>query len=236
MKFDNQTVWSTEAISRVLGACLVHDDFQPPAGAVVRIVYSRKHDRRLVYSQKGKEVFHSVDSAGVMTVGRGSVRGTKPTYSGWARYGAGHGGDGRRTGKHGCAMLLRLPHPEHVDSKLDPAQVALLVRHEVGHWRGLRHRQMSGMLLDWPRVGAELPGWAEGIEIPLHVRPEPAKLAPEERRERIAACAATQAGKREERARKMLAHFEHGLKLSAAGVKRWKEKVRYYDRKKKVEP
>lgn len=53
-------------------------------------------------------------------------------------------------------MRLRLPRT--VD-ELDTAKMAFLVRHEVAHWAGLRHHQMGGRLMNWPKPGEPLPEW-----------------------------------------------------------------------------
>lgn len=90
-------------------------------------------------------------------------------YSGWATYG-GRNSEFERTKdasrrREPIAMLLRIP----AKGPLDVNQLAGLIWHEVGHWRGLRHGQMgSAMMRPWDfRITDH--GWArvafEGLTV-----------------------------------------------------------------------
>lgn len=216
MILKNETVWSTDALRALVSAACKLDEFRVPDGAIVRVVYSRMHDQRWVDDPDGRHVLSL--ASGERKRGRWSA--TKPTYSGWAYFGA-------HNGRRGCAMLLRLPRPEHIANKLHLGQLAHLIRHEVGHWRGLHHKQMGGSLLAWSHTDdCPVPDWAQGLDVPAYV------ALPKVKQDR-AACTATMVEKREARARRNLANAEHALSLAEARVDRWRRRVKYYERKAK---
>ncbi len=116
----------------------------------------------------------------------------------------------------------------------DFPQFVWLVRHEVGHWRGLDHSQMGPSLLYWRRpegrarlrsfvasgpVGSELPlpAWAADLDVAVE------DAEPDLRKPRPTADAT-----REEKlshARVMLAKSERKAKTAATLVKRWRRRV-----------
>lgn len=86
-----------------------------------------------------------------------------------------------KRGHAGARMVLRLPRPEATavtskvvkigdpdansrpTSALDLGMLVWLVRHEIDHWRGLRHSQMHPAKLKasvWRESGSVLPAWA----------------------------------------------------------------------------
>ena len=97
-------------------------------------------------------------------------------------------------------------------SVMTPEQVTALPRvfvHELGHNRGLRHKEMAAY--------ATLPvSWAEGLAVRKKI------VAPKPKRDVQA--------KRQRRAEKMLAEHEAKLKREQKLVKKWRQKVRYYER------
>lgn len=127
---------------------------------------------------------------------------------------------------NGCArMRLRLPRP---DVAFDFPQFVWLVRHEVGHWRGLNHSQMADSLLHWKRglrkrlgpVGSELPlpFWAADLSVAVEdVEPEPNRKA------RPTADVVREA--KLEHARAMLAKAERKAKIAATLEKRWRRRL-----------
>lgn len=141
--------------------------------------------------------------------------------SGWAAYGA-HNltiPDVNRQSlslaekREGCAMLLRIPR-----TKLHIERFIAVVRHEVGHWRGLRHAQMSGSLLHTNRFNVNDHPWAENLTLGIQEAPKAPTVA-----DRVKA--------REAHVRAMLARHEAQLRRQKALVVRWREKAHYYDRK-----
>lgn len=180
MKIDNQTAYSSDDLRRIIQAVCTYDGFVPQAGAIVRVVYSRR-DR----------------------------------FSGWATYG---GGPSRRRDHGGAAMLLRLPSPKWGPMGDRMAKLLFIVRHEVGHWRGLRHRDMGAAYMEWPDAFAPIQEWAAPLDLQLRVVEEP-KIAMVDR-----------VARREDHARTMLAEHEAKLAREKRLVAKWRAKVRYYDR------
>lgn len=92
---------------------------------------------------------------------------------------------------------------------------ARVFEHEVLHSKGVGHREMtpSQMNCDQP-----LPEWAEGLVVRLK---EP-KAKPS---------AADKVAEREGHAREMLAEYERKQKRVAALLRKWRAKVRYYERR-----
>lgn len=115
-------------------------------------------------------------------------------------------------------MVLRLPAPAPGQLLLDSATRSNLARvamHELAHCRGITHAEMDPELR---RCGDGVQvAWADGIKIAARERP---KSAP---RNVVA--------ERAEHAAKMLARAERRLKLARTIEKRWRAKVRYYERR-----
>ena len=120
-------------------------------------------------------------------------------------------------GHHGCATVGRSASMPGLNMSLslprDPAQLdvgkfARVIRHEVMHWRGVRHADMTD---DQNYCRGACPEWAEGVVIAHRERAVPID---DERRE-----------KRLAHARAMLARAERKAKLAATIVKRWKRRV-----------
>lgn len=140
--------------------------------------------------------------------------------SGWAAFGATncHHDVNRKsvdpkTRRQGCAMLLRIPR-----RNLNLERFVGVVRHEVGHWRGLRHVQMAGSLMHSSLFKMADHPWTTGLTLGLQAAPAAPRMA-----DRVAA--------REQHAREMLAAHEAKLAREKTLVAKWRQKVRYYDRK-----
>ena len=123
----------------------------------------------------------------------------------------------------GCSFvrsLFEVPPP-----RLVPFDVILfgwLVRHEVGHWRGLAHTQMAPVMRwrkVWEAEGRPLPAWCREQVVHLEDAPpaKPSRKPPPDRE--------AEREKRAEHARAMLARAERRAKLAATVVKRWRRRV-----------
>lgn len=189
MKVDNRTHYDTTNIRRILQACCQESDYTPPAGATVRVVYSR-------------------------------WRGC----SGWATYGA----VPAWSDKEGAAMLLRVPRKWTCDvSAVEGVfleSFIFVVRHEVGHWRGLKHAQMAGGLLRRAKFKLSDHPWAAELTLGAAQKATPVKALPKDR-----------SAVREARARKMLLAHEGKLAREKRLVAKWQARVRYYDKKRAAE-
>ncbi len=115
--------------------------------------------------------------------------------------------------------------PEPV-KPLDVAGFGWLVRHEVGHWRGLDHPQMHPTIRTWKAWGAAgrpLPSWAAGLEIAIEdappPRPKKPRVSDDERRARNL-----------EHAIAMLKRAERKEKLAATVAARWRRRVAIAER------
>lgn len=140
--------------------------------------------------------------------------------SGWAAYGARnchHDYSRRSLGEKvritPCAMLLRIPRRD-----LDLERFIGVVRHEVGHWRGLRHIQMGGSLLWSSQFSVADHPWAQGLTLAQKAVPKAPTMP-----QRVSL--------REQHARKMLALHEAKLRREKKLVTKWALKVRYYEKK-----
>ena len=132
--------------------------------------------------------------------------------SGWASSGAKNIHDDRK-GSHPCAMVMRLPR-----SNYSVEHIIAVIRHEVGHWRGLKHSQMSGSLLRTYDFRLADHPWAQNLPLGVQEAPKAPTMD-----DRVAA--------REAHVRAMLARHEAKLRRQKALVVRWREKAKYYDRK-----
>ncbi len=96
-----------------------------------------------------------------------------------------------------------------------------LVRHEVGHWRGLRHEQMApGMRYRklWLDSGRFLPDWAAEVSVGL-------EDAPPARRRKNPPEPGAEREKRTSHARKMLARAERRARLAETIAKKWRRRL-----------
>lgn len=143
-------------------------------------------------------------------------------------YGTGFSGwcyKGRITRWNGHArMRLRLPRPSPAGAQdgwtFDVAGFVWLVRHEVGHWRGLDHSQMHPMIRDWKPwidAGKPLPAWAADLRVAIE------DAEPDLRKPRPTADAQREA--KVEHARAMLARAERRAKLAATIEQRWRRRL-----------
>lgn len=201
MIIENSTRYSTTDLERILLLALVD------AG-----ITSHAHDRIAIkYSSSG-------------------------SFTGWCYYGDVTPPILRSTGQRRTRMVLRLPP---VLESSDVANVATvgdvrhfvwLIRHEVAHWQGLRHRQMSDAMVHtsvWRTLGCPLPIWAETITIGI----EPlAVLADRKQARRALPDRDVERDKRKTHALAMLAKAERKAKLAATLVKRWTRRVKSADR------
>ena len=110
-------------------------------------------------------------------------------------------------------MTLRLPRPEC--GRLDPFTVAWLFDHEFAHCRGLRHKTM-GRLNDFRTATGEYYGYVSGLEI-REATPKPALKTDMQ----IV---------RYEHALAKAAERDRILKRAATAARKWRAKVRYYER------
>ncbi len=113
-------------------------------------------------------------------------------------------------------MRLRLPVPSQA-KPLDVAVLVWLVRHEVAHWRGLRHEQMSRALLTH-NASDPVPAWSVGLTVAVE------DAAPESATRREVDPDAKRAAQLAH-ARTMLAKAERRLKLATTVEKRWRRRV-----------
>jgi hypothetical protein len=177
-----------------------------------RTAYDSEDIRRVIRGVCRYDEFVPVDGAIVRVV----YSRTPYRYSGWATF---NGRNALSSELHGAAMLLRLPNPKH--GPLSMTLAFFLVRHEVAHWRGLRHADMGDGYMKWPAADAPVPVWAGDLGT-IRVVPSLPK-AMNEQRERA----------REQHVRDMLAEHEAKLAREKRLVQKWAKKVRYYDSKKK---
>jgi len=108
-------------------------------------------------------------------------------------------------------MLIGKPSPSGPDLR----RFARVFEHEVLHNKGVGHREMTPA--QW-RCDEPLPKWADGLVIRLkEVKAKPT--------------AADRVAGRAEHAREMLAAYERKQKRVATLLKKWRAKVRYYERR-----
>lgn len=124
------------------------------------------------------------------------------------------GGDGRH---HGCAALgesvrfrglnmsLSIPRDP---AKLDVGKFARVIRHEVMHWRGVQHADMTD---DQRYCRGATPAWAEGVVVAHREKAVPS------REERLL--------KKCVHAHEMYRRAEARLKRAETIVKRWRQRV-----------
>jgi hypothetical protein len=129
-----------------------------------------------------------------------------------------------KQGRHtGCAFVggthgtIRLPKPPH---KLDMAQVALVIGHEIGHLRGLKHgAAMHCGRYSWTHGDYRtFYAWANDITIAVKTAPTKPPAPPK-------------TDVKLSHAVKMLEKNEAKLKRTQALVKKWTAKVKYYQKR-----
>lgn len=163
-------------------------------------------------------------------------RSARNLHGGWAFLGRDTQGAGFLQGRR---MMLSLPSDP---AKLDLADFARTVEHEVGHQLGLRHKDMSeemrycGSIIDGKHVKPSLPRWAEGLTVAFDspVSPSDPMPAPESEETRFATRAAKMASLIDARARhadEMLAQAERRFKIAQRVLRKWRQKARYYEGK-----
>lgn len=114
----------------------------------------------------------------------------------------------------GCSMTLYLPTGDVVDRR----RFTKIVAHECAHIRGLTHAQMRGSSrYTWISGWAERYAWAEAL--PLERKAALPKPTAEARLARRLAHAAA-----------MQARWERRLKIAQGRVRRWRGRVRDYER------
>ena len=153
-------------------------------------------------------------------------------FSGWCYYGAVTPPKLAR-GTRKPRMTLRVPDPSRVPldavTRIQPLDVAAfvwLVRHEVAHWRGLKHKQMSATIRYWKAwnvAGRPLPSWADGLTVAIDD-------APPARTKKAAPSADDARVKRVAHARAMLEKAEKKVKTADMLVKRWTRRLGAADR------
>ena len=114
----------------------------------------------------------------------------------------------------GPSVTLYLPTGETVDR----SRFAHTVAHELAHVRGLRHAAMRGSpRYTWAEGWSERYAWADAL--PLERKASPPKPTAEARLTRRLAHAAA-----------MQARWQHRLKIAQGRVRRWRGRVRDYER------
>lgn len=111
-------------------------------------------------------------------------------------------------------FTLKMPRARMSTS---PAAVASTIAHEMAHaFKGLRHSQMRGTRYSWKGYREGCWDWAK--DYPLGLKPE----APKKERPGVA--------EKLEHAQAMLEDKERQAKRVVTLIKRWKKRVRYYER------
>jgi len=123
-------------------------------------------------------------------------------------------------------MTILLPPP---GIPIDYRDLALTLEHEVLHLKGVQHKDMTN---DQRYCRGPLPPWANDWFVRtenqgIRLEPESAPLSSEERTKRRDELIDQRAAK----ARAKLEAYERKTKRIQALCKKWREKVRYYDRR-----
>jgi len=126
----------------------------------------------------------------------------------------------RGGGMSGCAYIksnwskVRIAKHETVN----PRNLAYLAAHEFAHCRGMRHRQMPSYLRHWSG-SHERYAWAEGMQV--RIRPKKKRLT----------FRALDTDTKIIHARRMHARALTRLKRAQTIEKKWRVKVKYYEKK-----
>ncbi len=115
----------------------------------------------------------------------------------------------------GSRMTLRLP--KTVEKR---AEFAHIIRHEVGHLLGLRHRSMRGARYGWREGWRAFEGWTETQ--PLTVKTPVVKP-------RLVGADADAV--KLDAARAKVAAWNRAVKRAQTFARKWTRKARYYERK-----
>lgn len=118
-------------------------------------------------------------------------------------------------------MIMLMPPP---GIPINYRDLALTFEHEVLHLKGVQHREMTQ---DQMYCRGPMPDWADSWNGCIELEPEPAPMSPEERETRRKELVE----QREAKARTKLEHYESKLKRIQALCKKWRTKVRGYERR-----
>jgi hypothetical protein len=121
----------------------------------------------------------------------------------------------------GHTMRLRLP-----DEIFDPRELAAVIVHEMGHLRGLEHRDMRGAAR-WTFVGTSREAWLEhhAWVSMFQLRPRPPVSKPE----RIVGIQLVE--QRRQRAEAGLARWQMKAKRATNAIRKYRARIRYYQRR-----
>lgn len=118
-------------------------------------------------------------------------------------------------------MLVLRVNQQQYPYELSPESITRLAQvaiHEIGHNLGLRHAEM----IDSSKIDVS---WAAGLRVQLNMKPAQARIPGQDKRRQ-------NAEKREAKARAHVDRLEREIKRKQKLLRKWKNKVRYYDRKK----
>jgi hypothetical protein len=129
----------------------------------------------------------------------------KPGYGGYCAYGS--------MIRPNVWMAIELPAK---DTEIDSVLVAKIIAHELGHSKGITHRDMNNIRYGWKD------GWREqyayASEYPI--RPKPVKAKPEK---------IDLVQKKRDRAVAMVSKYESRIKRHTTILRRWQKQARYYE-------
>jgi hypothetical protein len=130
---------------------------------------------------------------------------------GWCTYGTGL--------RPNVNMWLVLPKP---GERLDIVKVAKVIAHELGHAKGLRHRDMRNTRYGWVEGWRERYAWA--VDYEFGMRPEPAKKSREEQ-------LVERRSKAVIKAEKMVRKWTITAKRSNTMLKKWQTRLKAASRR-----
>ena len=110
-------------------------------------------------------------------------------------------------------MTIELPLKA---TEIDSVLVAKIIAHELGHSKGIRHRDMHNVRYGWT------PGWREyhayGLQYPIRLKP--VKTKPDK---------IDVLQKKRDRAASMVSKYETRIKRHTTILRRWQKQARYYE-------
>lgn len=110
-------------------------------------------------------------------------------------------------------MRLSLPR-----TKLDVVMLALVIAHELGHAKGLKHRDMNKVRYGWAE------GWREryayAVDFPIGIKADPPKPTLDDKRQKELA-----------KAQKMVAMWTTKQKRAATTLKKWQRKAKAIEKR-----